>query len=148
MTVERYKTRFGDVFHSSTCRDNWHNIRTRPARKRFLNGSNTIPFTELTLQGPAIESIKAVERDISGPFIRQYIRVTGSIRTCEQQMALWLSDKSRFAHPNSTLHTQGLAIDVHTDFLSAKLKNSLLKHGWHQSRPDDEPWHFSYRLEA
>ncbi len=147
-TVEQYKTRYGTVFHRSTCKDDWANIRTRSTRRRFKGNGSEIPFTQLTLQGPALESIKAIEKDISGPFVRQYVRATGTIRTCEQQMQLWLSDKNRFAHPNSTLHTQGLAIDVHTDFLTEKLRKSFLAHGWHQSRPDDEPWHFSFRLTA
>lgn len=146
MSFEQYETRYGTVFHSDHCKDDWANIVTRGPQKRF--GTKVIPFTTLTLQRPAMQSLRAVEQDISGPFVRQYIRATGTIRTCEQQMALWLSDKERFAHPNSTLHTQGLAIDVHTGFLNEKLRKSMLAHGWHQARPSDEPWHFSFRLTA
>lgn len=146
--METYKTRFGVVFHSDSCKDDWKNIRTT-VRKRGLPGNRKeVPFTTLTLQGPAIDSIRAVEKELSRPWKAFYVRATGTIRTCEQQMALWLSDKERFAHPNSTLHTQGLAIDIHTSFLDERLRKSMLAHGWHQSRPDDEPWHFSFRLTA
>jgi hypothetical protein len=98
----------------------------------------------MTLQRPALRSIEAVEEEISGRWIKRYVRVTGTWRSCAFQLSKWKEDPSRFAHPSVGLHTQGLAIDIHTAFLNKRLKRALLKHGWTQSRPDDEPWHFSY----
>ena len=145
MAVERYETRWGVVFHRPTCKDNWKNIISAVSRRK--NG-DVIPYTALKLQEPAVKSIRAVERDLSRPWKKFYVRVTGTHRTCAFQRECWNSDPVRYAPPNSGLHTHGLAIDVHTGYLSAKLKKALLKHGWHQSRPDDEPWHFSFRLSA
>jgi hypothetical protein len=43
------------------------------------------------------------------------------------------------------LHCQALAIDVSTSLLNQdQIRRALLKRGWTQSRPDDEPWHYSF----
>jgi len=144
MAIVRYQTKYGTVFHRSKCKSDWPNIVTK---ERHRHGK-PVPYTKMTLQEPALLSIRDVEKALSRPWKRYYVRVTGTIRTCEYQAALYASDPSRYAHPNSTLHTHGLAIDVHTTYLSEKLRKALLAHGWHQSRPDDEPWHFSFRLTA
>jgi len=144
MAVERYKTKYGTIFHRPTCKDDWKNIITRN-RKRF---GKVVPYTTMTLQEPALLSIRAVEKELSKPWKRFMVRVTGTLRTCDQQRALYASDPKRYAPPNSGLHTHGLAIDVHTGYLDDRLRKALLAHGWHQSRPDDEPWHFSFRLSA
>jgi hypothetical protein len=143
MAVKTYFSKYGRVFHSTTCKDDFKNIKTRPP----FDGE---PNTGVTLQASALRSLRAVERSLGGPFKPRHIRVTGSIRSCEQQYALWRTDPGRFAHPDTTLHTQGLAIDVYNtpDSLNNKVRKALLAHGWHQSRPDDEPWHFSFRLTA
>ena len=145
MAVERYKTKYGTVFHRPTCKSDWKNIVTRSSKRK--DGS-VVPFTTMTLQEPALLSIRAVEKQLSRPWKKFYVRVTGTRRTCELQAQLYASDPVRYAPPNSGLHTHGLAIDVHTAFLSEKLRKALLAEGWHQSRPVDEPWHFSYRLTA
>lgn len=75
------------------------------------------------------------------------IMLTGSWRSCAYQRQLWESDPQRFAHPDVTLHPRGLAIDVATP-VPVMVHNILLNHGWHQSRPGDEPWHFSYCFTA
>lgn len=134
----KYKTRYGTVFHSERCKDDWSNIR------EVTLG----PGATYKLQRPAIKSLRAVASDLGGPWSAKPVRVTGTWRSCEYQASLYAKDSSRYANPNSTLHTQGLAIDVHTGYLNAKVRDSLLKHGWHQSRPVDEPWHFSFRLTA
>ena len=82
------------------------------------------------------------------------IILTGSIRSCETAKRLYFSaenqariaagDGSRYARPESTLHPHGLAIDVDTRFLNSTIHDLLFKFGWRQSRPKDEPWHFSY----
>jgi hypothetical protein len=145
VAVERYETRWGVVFHRPTCKDDWKNIVSGVSKRK--DGS-VIPYTAMKLQEPALKSIRAVEKDLSRPWKKFYVRVTGTPRTCEFQAQKYSQDPRRYAPPNAGLHTHGLAIDVHTGFLSEKLRKSLLKHGWHQSRPDDEPWHFSFRLKA
>jgi hypothetical protein len=145
--IERFRTRYGTVFHSSTCKDDWPNLATVTLVNNVVTRRKQEGAT-YTLQSPAIKSLRAVARDLGGPWRPQPVRVTGTIRACETQAALYASDSSRYAHPNVTLHTQGLAIDVNTNFLDERIRKSLLAHGWHQSRPDDEPWHFSYKLTA
>lgn len=104
---------------------------------------NMVTFTSeagnrVVLQTPAAASFKAVERDY-GPF-----RITGSSRTCEFQEAAYKKDPNRYAPPDTTRHTRGLAIDVHTGDITNRLNTSLAAHGWRRSRPTDEPWHWSY----
>jgi hypothetical protein len=144
MSTRRIITRYGTIYHSSTCKDH-DNIETSDqyvkesgeVQRRARNGP------AITLQRPALKSFKVAEAKAD-----QEIVVTGTIRTCSQQATLYASDPQRFAHPNTTLHTQGLAIDVHTGFLNERVRRALRDCGWNQSRPDDEPWHFSFKLEA
>ena len=143
--MARYPTRYGDIRHSDLCKDDWRNIISVVSKRR--DGS-TIPYTHLKMQEPAIKSIRAVEKELSRPWKKFYVRATGTHRTCEFQAQKYREDPRRYAPPNAGLHTHGLAIDVHTGFLSEKLRKAMLKHGWHQSRPVDEPWHFSFRLKA
>jgi hypothetical protein len=143
MTI--YETKYGPIRHRDICKDDWKNIVTRYRRR---NNGDIIPYTALTLQEPAIASIRAVEKELSRPWKKYVLRVTGSHRTCAFQAEKYREDPKRYAPPNAGLHTHGLAIDVHTGYLSAKLKRALLRHGWKQSRPIDEPWHFSYHLKA
>jgi hypothetical protein len=145
MAIHEYKTRYGTIYRADGCKDDYANMVTRPDVRQ---GGRVRPYTHMTLQKPAMDSIRAVEKDLGGPWQVERIRVTGSIRTCELQSALYASNHTRYAHPSKTLHTHGLAIDVHTGFLNERVRKSLLAHGWHQSRPDDEPWHFSFRLTA
>lgn len=82
------------------------------------------------------------------------IYLTGSIRSCATARALYYSEEnqerirrtgtSRYAKPEGTLHPHGLAIDVHTGYLNDRIRHVLEAEGWRQSRPDDEPWHFSF----
>jgi hypothetical protein len=82
------------------------------------------------------------------------IILTGSIRSCETAWKLFATNgkngnpPNRFAHPGVSLHPHGLAIDVHTGWLSSTIRKTLSTFGWNQSRPDSEPWHFSYFLTA
>lgn len=146
MAIHRYRTPYGVVRHSDTCKDDFKNMKTVV---RLRAGTRKeVPYTRMTLQEPAILSIRAVEKKLSKPWRKFYVRVTGSNRSCAYQAALYATDKDRYAHPDKTLHTQGLAIDVHTGYLSEKLRKALLEEGWNQSRPVDEPWHFSYKLTA
>jgi hypothetical protein len=73
----------------------------------------------------------------------QRISLTGSWRSCAIQTAGYRLNPGRFADPASSMHPQGLAIDVRNP-VPANVRAALLASGWFQSRPDDEPWHFSY----
>lgn len=149
---------WGTVYRQDWCKDDHENmvIYDQPPR-----GGATI-----TLQGPAIKSFKDAEEAFyrrttglgrwrpglppkferkNGDLFRP-IYLTGSIRSCNQQKLLYASDQKRFADPDKTLHTQGLAIDVHMDWLNRfpMIRTFLKARGWVQSRPSDEPWHFSF----
>ena len=82
------------------------------------------------------------------------IILTGSIRSCETAQKLFLTNgkfgnpPNRYANPAISLHPHGLAIDVHTGWLSSLIRSILVNHGWKQARPDDEAWHFSFFLTA
>lgn len=146
MTIHKYDTRYGAVFHSTVCKDDFDNMTTSD---EFVKPSGTkkrrprIGAGFVTLQRPALKSFKMAESKLGAEIV-----LTGSIRSCELQWQLYRSDPNRYAHPNTTLHTQGLAIDVHTDFLDGHVKKNLELCGWKQARPGDEPWHFSFYLKA
>lgn len=93
------------------------------------------------LQKAALESFKAAERAVGAK-----IYLTGSWRSCATQAALYATDQSRFAAPSATAHCRGLAIDVDMNQSARKreqIHKALRWRDWHQSRPDDEPWHWS-----
>lgn len=144
MSIERYETVFGTIFHSSTCKDDYDNIIT-DSRFTKYTGVTINRNVEITLQRPALKAFKRAEEELG-----REIKITGSIRSCAQQASLYRSDPSRYASPNTTLHTQGLAIDVSTNDpdLEGRVRKVLLDVKFRQSRPDDEPWHFSYFLKA
>jgi hypothetical protein len=135
-------TPYGPVHHGGACDDSYPNIETYEQQpiKRFD------PPT-VKLQGPAIKALRAAERAYAKrtrPWMRKRtIPTTGSWRSCAFQTAQYASDSQRFAHPDTTLHTRGLAIDVDTRYLNETVKKVLRRHGWTQARPVDEPWHFS-----
>lgn len=129
MAIHRGYTRWGVVKRADVCKDDWANIVEKP-REGY----------KLKLQAPAMRSFRKAERALG-----REIKLTGSWRACSTQAALYQTDPNRFAHPNSTLHTQGLAIDVSTAQRGQKkIRRALLKRGWSQSRPVDEPWHYSF----
>lgn len=68
----------------------------------------------------------------------------GTNRTCATQALLYASDPHRYARPDVTGHTRGLAIDVDQGQAIAMIHRALIGAGWKQVRPDDEPWHYSY----
>lgn len=145
MTIEKIDTRYGPIFRSTVCKDNYGNIETST---RYKKASGTIAWrkrsgADVTLQRPALASFKMAEEKAG-----QEIVLTGSQRTCALQYELYRSDPGRFAHPNEGVHTQALAIDVNTNHLNEKVRACLKLCGWEQSRPDDEPWHFSFKVRA
>lgn len=152
MALEVKETKYGKVFRLvGGCRDDWKNIVTMTVGGQYAIGG---PET-YTLQEPAILSLKAVAKACGalGPFRfrSRPVHVTGSLRTCARQAELYASDPNRYAPPSVGLHTQGLAIDVDTiwqgklsDKQNAAFRKAMLANGWTQSRPSDEPWHWSY----
>lgn len=82
------------------------------------------------------------------------IFLTGSIRSCAMAFKYYsLNGKfgnppNRYAHPSVSLHPHGLAVDVDTGWLKPIVRILLKGFGWNQSRPESEPWHFSYFLTA
>lgn len=127
MIVSKW-TRYGRAFRSTLCKSDWSNIVEKD-REGYV----------LKLQAPAMRSYRLAERALG-----KEIRLTGSWRSCAYQAELYSRDPSRYAHPNTTLHTQGLAIDVSTNMDLSRVRPLLLKRGWTQTRPVDEPWHFSF----
>lgn len=141
-----YRTRFGRIFAGGPCRDDYPNI----VRYRQRDG-----WDPVVLQEPAMRSFKSAEKAFQHRTRhrpgRRPIPLTGSHRTCEFQRSKYAEDSKRFAHPDVTLHTRGLAIDVSTAIPQrekAIIEQALRRRGWKRSRPDTEPWHWSYFLEA
>lgn len=136
-------TPYGPIFHGGPCDDDYENIVLYDQ-----GGDRAV----IKMQRPAIKSFKEAEEAITRKFGRkQFILLTGSWRSCELQRQLFASDPNRFAHPDTTLHTRGLAIDVSQNQSSLKLKRihtALTNRGWNRVRPDDEPWHYSFHLTA
>ncbi len=145
MAVEEYTSKYGTVYRCvGCCKDDWKNIRKSSYYRKQSGLVRLAPRdVDVTLQKPALDSLRAVEEKLS-----RQIYVTGSLRTCELQHDLYASDPKRYASPLVGVHCQGLAIDVHTGHLDEVLRSTLLHHGWNQSRPTDEPWHFSFRVTA
>jgi hypothetical protein len=145
--VSTKATAYGTIHYGGPCQDNYGNIILYDQKERG--------WPVLKMQSPAIRSLKECEekwaRRTRGPWVkRRHIRVTGSHRTCAFQRECWENDPERFAHPDAGVHTRGLAIDVYNggSFTSPLLKRILRSHGWSQSRPDDEPWHWSFGVTA
>lgn len=128
--------RWGEIRCGGPCRDDYGRIviyHQSPARY-------------VKLQKAAIESLKDAEQDV-----RQKIWVTGSWRSCSLQRQLRASDPSRFADPNETAHTRGLAIDVSQNQTGSDLRaihKALISRWWFQARPSDEPWHYSFGIQV
>ena len=124
------KTEYGTIHYGGVCKDNYQNIVLF-----HQNGGQTVK-----LQKPAMDSFKAASVKVKG------IPLTGSWRSCAYQAQLYASDSNRYASPNGTAHTRGLAIDVSTaiSFLKKRaIHRALTARGWHQARAD-EPWHYSF----
>ena len=151
-TTQWKQTKFGRVWRLvGGCKDNWSNVETATVGGKFAVGG---PET-YRLQHPAVESLRWVAKEIGavGPFkVRSRpVRVTGSARSCSLQASLYAQDPGRYAAPWVGLHTQALAIDVDTNWQLAldnktewKFKRAMREAGWTQSRPEDEPWHWSF----
>lgn len=153
-TARRYKTEFGLIYYGGTCKDDYANMTIYDQ-----GGGKQI----VELQGPAMRSFKAAQvgyakksgwskdRIRKNPDGRPIIILPGSKRSCATQRRLYASDPNRYANPNVTGHTRGLAIDVSQNQTAkdlANIKEALMNHGWNRVRPDDEPWHYSFFVEV
>jgi hypothetical protein len=79
------------------------------------------------------------------------IQLTGSFRLCATQESLYSQDPSRYAAPATSGHCRGLAIDVSTTYgwwKTRKIKRALADRRWYQTRPQDEPWHWSFGIQV
>ena len=160
-----HETPFGTVIREEGCHDDYERLYTydqpplgsgvivlqRAAVRSFQRAEEAYARRLWRLGWPRKVTLPIDDKLWRGDFARELERrefrpiiLTGSIRSCATQTRLWRSDNKRFAAPGSTLHPHGLAIDVSTFFLNATIRALLLNHGWRQSRPDDEPWHFSF----
>lgn len=54
------------------------------------------------------------------------------------------NNPGRFADPNKGLHVVGLAFDIHSDYNNSEVYQAFREEGWHQTRPLDERWHWSF----
>jgi hypothetical protein len=76
---------------------------------------------------------------------RPILVLPGTNRSCETQTRLWRSDSGRYARPEITGHTRGLAADVDQGQTNLTIiRQVLIAEGWEQVRPVDESWHYSY----
>jgi len=155
-TPSKRKTEYGFIYYGGACRDDYPNFRVYDQ-----GGGNTI----VTLQKPALIAlleaqvklaralgwskarIQGNQKAIDGkkyPAGRPIKVLPGTNRTCETQAALFKSDSSRYADPDITGHTRGIAIDVDQSQPNlGKVNAALASAGWKRVR-SDEPWHWSY----
>lgn len=149
-TERRIKTPYGVITYGGPCRDNQKNLVRYDAEPK---GTGLI----LVLQGPAMRAFKAAQvryakrsgwtaaRIKKNPDGRPIIVLPGTNRTCATQAALYASDRNRYAPPQYTGHTRGLAIDIsQAQGNLSTIYSCLAQEGWKKSRPTDEPWHMSY----
>lgn len=148
--AENIRTPNGTIHYGPTCRDDYPNFEV------YDQGGSAVV---LTLQKPAMTAFKAAEVRYAKKLKWSDARIkknhglgraiavlAGTNRTCATQAKLYASDHSRYAPPNSTGHTRGLAIDVNQGQPNLAIVNAaLLAEGWNRAR-SDEPWHFSYFL--
>jgi LAS superfamily LD-carboxypeptidase LdcB len=129
------KDSWGEIRCGGPCKDDYARIKVHTQDAQHF----------LKLQQAAINSIVAAEAKLKFPII-----CTGSWRACGTQTQLFAQDPQRFANPDKTAHTRGLAIDVNQLLPKLKLTGidkALKARGWHQAR-DDEPWHYSFGIQV
>ena len=154
------KTPEGIIHYGGPCRDDYPNMVTVDMLPE--EGGNLL----ITLQRPAMKALLAAQVRFakrSGwkkaridkrqvkigakryPIGRPVVILPGTNRTCATQTQLYNSDKNRYAAPQITGHTRGLAIDrSNSQEELAVVDACLAQAGWNRTRPTDEPWHWSY----
>jgi hypothetical protein len=132
---------WGEIRCGGACKDDYGRIVVESSP----NGQHSVK-----LQRAAWDSFEAACKAVGF-----WIQTTGTWRSCELQESLFNSDPpasmQRYAPPPKTAHTRGLAIDVTTaygPFKRRKIRKALLNRSWHQARPDDEPWHYSFGIKV
>lgn len=138
------KTEYGLIHYGGPCRDDYDNMR---AYDQPPAGGAPVK-----LQEAALRAFREAERDFAPRYWSRKRRrqgrpivLTGSWRSCTYQRELYARDSNRYAHPDTTGHCRGIAIDVSTAQPGqARVRKALYKQGWRRVRPDDEPWHWSY----
>lgn len=166
-----YDTKYGEIRRDEgVCRDDYKRLVTyvqpggrvivlQRAAMRSFQRSEEAYGQKVWVPGMPTKVTQRIDPEVWGTTrvgARTFrpIHLTGSIRSCETAWKLYaLNGKNgnpinRYAHPSVTLHPHGLAIDVDTGWLSRMVRTILLNHGWNQSRPTSEPWHFSFFLAA
>lgn len=128
---------WGRILCGGACEDDYGRIELyKQTPQRFIK-----------LQRAALKSFQAAEDALGFKIL-----ITGSgWRSCSLQRELWWSDKGRFAHPDTTGHTRGLCIDVDQNQSPTRrraIDKALAYRHWHQSRPIDEPWHYSFGIQV
>lgn len=139
-----YQTPTGVIHYGGACKDDYPNIELYDQPPK--GGS------PVKLQAAALRAFRNAEQDFAPRYWSKKRRaegrpivLTGSWRSCAYQAELYDRDSSRYADPDVTGHTRGIAIDVSTaQPRQGRIKRVLKKNGWTQTRPDDEPWHWSY----
>ena len=135
----RIHTDYGVIYYGGPCRDDYPSFQTYD-----MGGGHTI----LTLQRPAMRAFMAAEERYRNKTNEHKVIAVlpGTNRSCATQTRLYRSDPSRYARPEVTGHTRGLAIDVSQaqgrDALRM-IATALRNEGWTQVR-EDEPWHWSF----
>jgi hypothetical protein len=132
------RTPYGVIHSGGACVDDYANLR--------LYDQPPAGGSPVKLQGPAMRAFKAAEVRYGKRTGRKWraIPLTGSWRSCAYQAELYRKDSKRYASPNGTLHTRGLAIDVSTAAPNQVMIRAALKaEGWVQAR-SDEPWHYAF----
>jgi hypothetical protein len=128
---------WGRIICGGRCQDNYARI--------VIYNQPPAGGAPVKLQKAPMDSFRAAEADVG--FV---IALTGSWRSCAYQRELYNDDPSRYAHPDTTAHCRGLAIDV-SQSLSltrrAAIHKALTSRGWHQARAD-EPWHYSFGIQV
>lgn len=145
-----YKTRYGPIYYDHSGNDHWPNIVD--SHPRFTKHHEAVK-----LQRAALRAFRQAETTLgrrlhpnkAWKLLKAVaIPVTGSWRSFDLQMSLWLSDKNRYASPYDSGHVQGIAIDVNTlsphFMLILQILDAL---GWKQARAD-EPWHWTWGVEV
>jgi hypothetical protein len=108
------------------------------------------------LQTPALRAFKAAEKRLNeGVKRRRIIKITGvGYRSYDLQKQLWLTDKNRYASPDTSMHVEADAVDIDTGqrfrFKTVKQTQALIRkaleaEGWHYA-VSGEPWHASFKV--
>lgn len=158
MTKQSIDTHYGTIYVSSpgpTSRYGNVNVLKRSKGKPALPGFvYTESAGDVVLQGPALRAFREAERRATPRRLRKKgkikpIILTGvGFRDYDVQRDLWLSDPGRFAHPDGSMHVEGLAVDIHSGQSALRryrIKKALLLVNWHYPL-GREPWHASYTV--